>query len=136
MNCSPFLAVPPKEVKITGPTEAKVGDTVTLVCASSNSNPRAEMAWFKGGVALEDIHTNSVGSTDGGWATSSNVTFKIEPNDRKESYTCQAVNRGLGESKSSTHTINVIRKEVSIKSISTLASWVFLQSINDGLVTT
>jgi len=98
-------------VKITGPKESKIGDSVTLSCQSGNSNPKADIAWFKGGVPLEGPPSSSLQSTDGGWTTSGNVTFRIEPTDRKETFTCQAVNRGLGETKSATHTIHVIRKK-------------------------
>jgi hypothetical protein len=104
------LAVPPKEVKITGVPEAKVGDSVNLVCATSNSNPRAEVAWFRGGIALEASHTSSAVSPDGGWTTTSNVTVRIEPTDSSIVITCQGINRGLSESKVASHTINVIRK--------------------------
>ncbi|XP_035704569.1 nephrin isoform X2 [Folsomia candida] len=100
---------PPREVKITGVNEGKIGDMITLNCASTNSNPKADIAWFKGGVSLDNPFTTSSVSPDGGWTTQSNVTFKVEPGEGSFVVTCQAINKGLGESKVASHTINVIR---------------------------
>lgn len=105
-----FVAVNPKEVKISGPTEAKPGHNVTLTCTTSNSNPKAEIAWFKGGESVEALHTYSPTSPDGGWTTLSNVSIPVYDTDRSIIVTCQGVNKGLGESKVASHTINVIRK--------------------------
>lgn len=97
-------------MKISGPTEAKPGDNVTLTCTTSNSNPKAEIAWFKGGESVEALYTYSPTSPDGGWTTQSNVSIPIYETDRSIIVTCQGVNKGLGESKVASHTINVIRK--------------------------
>lgn len=132
-----LFSVNPKEVKINGPTEAKPGENVTLTCITSNSNPKAEIAWFKvcgrvsssffipnwlivyksnicvfvkGGEAVDAIHTYSPPSPDGGWTTTSNVSIPVYDTDRSIIVTCQGVNKGLGESKVASHTINVIRK--------------------------
>lgn len=96
-------------MKITGVNEGKIGDMITLNCASTNSNPKADIAWFKGGVSLDNPFTTSSVSPDGGWTTQSNVTFKVEPGEGSFVVTCQAINKGLGESKVASHTINVIR---------------------------
>lgn len=101
---------PPNEVKMTGPNEAKINDTITLTCKSSNSNPAVDIAIFKGGVALQGLHSSTTASTDGGWITFSNVSVKIDKNDRRATFTCQAVNRGYGDTKSIPHVVNVIRK--------------------------
>ena len=37
---------------ISGPTEAKVGDSVTLDCATGNSNPPASVGWVVDGVPV------------------------------------------------------------------------------------
>jgi len=105
--------VAPREVTISGPTEATVGDSVTLECHTSNSNPRAEVQWFRGGLALVQenlVTTSSSPSSEGGWTTSSNVTVRVRPGDTTIVVTCQGINRGLSESKVVAHTINVIRK--------------------------
>ncbi|ODM93893.1 Nephrin [Orchesella cincta] len=102
-------AVNPKDVKISGPTEAKPGDNITLTCSTSNSNPKAEIAWFKGGESVEALYTYSPPSPDGGWTTISNVSIPIYESDRSIIITCQGVNKGLGESKVASHTINVIQ---------------------------
>ncbi len=78
--------------------EAKVGDMINLNCGSSNSNPKAEIAWFKGGVGLDNPATSSSVSPDGGWSTSSNISFKVAPGESSFVVTCQAMNKGLGES--------------------------------------
>lgn len=70
---------------------------------------KADIAWFKGGVSIDNPSTSSTVSTDGGWTTQSNVTVKVEPGEGSFVVTCQAMNKGLGESKVASHTINVIR---------------------------
>jgi len=97
-------------VKIKGPQEAKIGDTVVLTCTSTNSYPKADISWFKGGLSQEPIATTFQISPDGGQTSVSNVTFVIEPTDMTVVVTCQGINRELGESAVATHTINVIRK--------------------------
>ena len=97
-------------MKIEGPKEARVNDTVTLTCLTSASNPRADIAWFKGGQQLEAASTTPHIAQEGGWTTSSNVSFKIEESDRSILVTCQGINRELVETKGDTHKIDVIRK--------------------------
>jgi hypothetical protein len=46
----PFLpTVGPKTVTVTGPSEAKVNDTVSLECSTTNSNPVARITWVLDG---------------------------------------------------------------------------------------
>jgi len=97
-------------VKITGPQEAKIGDTVLLTCTSTVSYPKADILWYKGGFSEEPIATALQNSQDGDQINVSNVTFVIEPTDITVVVLCQCINRKLGEFAVDTHTIRVMRK--------------------------
>ena len=49
----PDISVAPEVVTITGHQYAKAGETVTLKCESSISNPAAVLTWFSGRDKLE-----------------------------------------------------------------------------------
>lgn len=48
-----YFLVAPAHVTISGPTEARVGDTVPLTCVTAGSNPPAEIKWLIGIYCLE-----------------------------------------------------------------------------------
>lgn len=47
-----MVIVAPKEVQITGATEARVGDQVELSCKTTPSNPPAHISWSMNGRPL------------------------------------------------------------------------------------
>ena len=49
-------------------------------------------------------------SSDGGWATRSNISVTIKPNDRSKTISCYAKNSALGETKVETHIVTVLCK--------------------------
>lgn len=58
--CPYVFAVAPDKVTITGPTEAKIGDNVTLTCETGNSNPAASIRWVVDGSEVSENYTFSV----------------------------------------------------------------------------
>uniref|UniRef100_A0A668A5V2 Ig-like domain-containing protein n=1 Tax=Myripristis murdjan TaxID=586833 RepID=A0A668A5V2_9TELE len=76
----------PENVKVTGPNEIKVKQTLTLIC-SAESTPTATYIWMKNGT---EIHTNSAEFTKS----------EIELSDGGE-YTCQAGNNITGRTATS-----------------------------------
>lgn len=71
-----FVPVPPSNVKLTGPLQAKRGDTVTLTCATEVSNPSSQITWVVDGsrVIGGDATTTRLPE---GWVTSSNLTITL-----------------------------------------------------------
>ena len=57
--CSDF-AVAPDEVKITGPEEAKAGDSLDFKCETSNSNPPATIQWVVDGRTVHATFDHTV----------------------------------------------------------------------------
>ena len=53
-------------------------------------------------------------SSDGGWATRSNISVTIKPNDKSKTISCYAKNTVLGETKVETHIVTVLCKYYSI----------------------
>ena len=55
-----LFIVAPDEVKIEGPTEAKVGDSLAFKCETSNSNPPATIQWVVDGRTVHATFTHTV----------------------------------------------------------------------------
>ncbi|XP_066587701.1 nephrin-like [Prorops nasuta] len=98
----------PAKVTITGPTEAKADDQVLLTCTTENSNPPADIKWTVDGRNFNSSNTKTELAPDGGWITSSNITFGINGKSRSIIVVCHASNVKLTENNLGTHTINVI----------------------------
>ncbi|XP_044576167.1 nephrin-like isoform X3 [Cotesia glomerata] len=104
----------PASVIITGPTEAKAEETVTIICTTENSNPPAEIKWT---VAGSEFHTNNSRTylaPQGGYITTSNITFNINPDAKSVVVICQATNKKLADYTTKAHTINVIYPPASL----------------------
>ncbi|XP_043071244.1 nephrin [Drosophila grimshawi] len=98
----------PSQVTVTGPTEARVGDVVPLMCATAPSNPPAEIKWMVGGRQIRNATTKTTVSPEGGSITTSNFTTTVEPNKRSLVVICHGLNMQLTENVVATHTINVL----------------------------
>lgn len=57
--------VAPAKADISGPTEARVGDSVSLVCTTAPSNPPAEIKWMVSGRQLRNTTSRTIVSSDG-----------------------------------------------------------------------
>jgi hypothetical protein len=101
-------AVAPAQVGISGPTEARIGDSVPLTCTTANSNPPAEIKWLVAGRHVRNATSRTVVSPEGGWITTSNITAVVAPNKRSLVVICHGINMQLTENIVSTHTINVL----------------------------
>ncbi|XP_022254721.1 nephrin-like isoform X2 [Limulus polyphemus] len=98
----------PAKVIVSGPREAKAGDTVTIQCTTERSSPAAELSWVVNGRPLtsENILTPH---PDGGWVTSSNVTVTITAQDRySKRFSCYSVNKALGDTVVESHVLSVL----------------------------
>lgn len=95
---------------ISGPTEARVGDTVPLTCVTAPSNPPAEVKWMIGGKQVKNATHRTVTAAEGGWITTSNTTAVVGPDKRALVIICHGLNMQLTENVVSTHTINVLCK--------------------------
>jgi hypothetical protein len=102
--------VAPAQVSISGPTEARIGDSVPLTCTTANSNPPAEIKWLVAGRHIRNATSRTVVSPEGGWITTSNITAVVTPNKRSLVVICHGINMQLTENIVSTHTINVLCK--------------------------
>lgn len=102
------FTVAPAGVTISGPTEAKASDQVLITCTTENSNPPADIKWTVDGRNSESNSSRTEPAANGGWITSSNVTFNINHKSRSIVVICHASNVKLTENVVGTHTINVI----------------------------
>ncbi|XP_017758682.1 PREDICTED: nephrin [Eufriesea mexicana] len=98
----------PSGVTITGPTEAKAEEQVVITCTTENSNPPADIKWTVDGHNFESNASRTEPAPQGGWITSSNVTFTINRTSRNIVVICDASNVKLTENVVKTHTITVI----------------------------
>uniref|UniRef100_A0A182ND95 Ig-like domain-containing protein n=1 Tax=Anopheles dirus TaxID=7168 RepID=A0A182ND95_9DIPT len=98
----------PTQVIVSGPSEARVGDSVSLQCQTTASNPAADIKWVVNGKQVTNSSSKVVQSPEGGWVTTSNVTATVEANKRSLVAICHGVNMQLPENVQSTHTVNVL----------------------------
>ncbi|XP_025601953.1 nephrin isoform X2 [Athalia rosae] len=98
----------PTAAVITGPTEAKAGEEVRITCTTENSNPPADIKWVVAGKNFRNSTSRTNLAAQGGWVTTSNITFSINPEVRSIVVLCHAVNNKLDGNVVGTHTINVI----------------------------
>ncbi|XP_076762632.1 sticks and stones isoform X2 [Xylocopa sonorina] len=98
----------PQGLTITGPTEAKADEQVVITCTTENSNPPTDIKWTVDGHNFESNATRTEPAPQGGWITSSNVTFTINRSSRSIVVICTASNAKLTENVIRTHTITVI----------------------------
>ena len=104
------IVVAPDTVTITGPESARINETVTLQCKTSNSNPASSIQWLVGGRILAAPDTRNTSSTEGGWITESKISFNISATDRLKEVSCYATNFALSTTKVQTHNIKVLCK--------------------------
>lgn len=109
MHCF-ICKVAPKEVSITGATEAKVGDEVQLTCLTAPSNPPARISWSLNGRPLSNSTYKSQNSVEGGWYSTSNVSISIDANSRTFVAVCHALNIELTQNVVGSHSVNVLCK--------------------------
>lgn len=107
-SCVSRNIVAPSGVIIHGPTEAKADDHVFITCITENSNPPADIKWTVDGYNFETNASKTEPAPNGGWITSSNVTFIINRKSRSIVVICHASNAKLTENIVGTHNINVI----------------------------
>lgn len=95
---------------ITGPSEAKVNDTVSLECTTSNSNPVARITWVVDGREMRENGSRIATSPDGGWVSSSNLTTVIRATGRNVTVSCHAIVADLAQRVAETKIISVVCK--------------------------
>ncbi|XP_023213935.1 synaptogenesis protein syg-2-like, partial [Centruroides sculpturatus] len=66
----------PKNLTIIGPSEAHLGETITLRCHSDISNPPTQLSWVVNKNVVRSVETESFQTVDG-WVTSSNLSITI-----------------------------------------------------------
>jgi len=98
----------PKDVTISGPTEAVQGDELNFECSTSNSNPPVEIWWVVDGRAVQGNHTRKFSSESGGWKTKTNISVRVEPGDKNIHIQCHAVNQEVAVTKVESHTLSVL----------------------------
>ncbi|KAM8713441.1 hypothetical protein ACLKA7_013711 [Drosophila subpalustris] len=98
----------PKDVFLSGATQAKVGDSVQLSCVTAPSNPPARITWSMNGRPLTNSTYKTISSSDGGWVSSSNITLGIDSQSRTFIAVCHALNAELSQNVVGSHTVNVL----------------------------
>ena len=109
-----LFLVAPKSVTITGVREAKVGETLTLTCTTTNSNPAAVITWIPRGTTLLHDSSHTVESPDGGYITISHINVTLTHQQNTAMYTCEALNVDLGVRRSATAIVGVLCKYCKI----------------------
>ena len=124
------LIVPPKSLSIDlSPPVVKAGQTLTITCTSSTSNPASRLSWWKDGdqVDQDDVTDGGTVPADyGGWSTVSRLTITPGVEDDGEIYACRATNMLLDEAVSDAVTLNVLCTQPPLRLSNSLHLFVFL----------
>ncbi|XP_076325342.1 nephrin-like [Tachypleus tridentatus] len=87
---------PPGKVHLKGPSNARRGETVTIVCVTTPSNPATQLSWLVDGEPVTGGE-NSIRNISSGWITSSNLTLTITRQDPDtKTFVCRAGNPQIG----------------------------------------
>ncbi|KAL4229150.1 Immunoglobulin C1-set domain [Mactra antiquata] len=97
----------PKSATITGTKEAKAGETITLTCTTSNSNPAAVITWIPERSGT-NVRSRTEPSPNGGFITISEIDITLTSSQTTAPYTCSATNHALGSFVSDTATVGVL----------------------------
>lgn len=81
----------PETVTIKGPAEAKVNETLSFECATSNSNPEARIVWYLDSREVRENGSRIATSPHGGWVSASNLTTTVRNTGRNLTVACHAV---------------------------------------------
>lgn len=102
--------VPPSQVSIAGPAEARQGDTVNFQCTTAPSNPAAEIRWTIDGRQRRTNVSSQIPSNEGGWISTSNISISVDSNKRSFSLLCQGINMQLADNVMTTHMLHILCK--------------------------
>ncbi|KAK8404516.1 hypothetical protein O3P69_007633 [Scylla paramamosain] len=101
---------PPSEVAINGPTEAKVGDIISISCIAENSNPPSDVNLVISGQTPPGATSRTYKVEHGGWNTVTNLTsYEVRSIGSDLTVNCYALNQALGSTKISTQVVRVLR---------------------------
>ncbi|XP_076310451.1 nephrin-like isoform X1 [Tachypleus tridentatus] len=87
---------PPEKVYLKGPSDARRGDVVTVVCTTSPSNPAVQIKWLVDEKLIDGGEQFTRNDSDG-WITSSNLTVTLTRQDPDvKRFICRAGNPEIG----------------------------------------
>ncbi|KAH9491414.1 hypothetical protein Btru_031278 [Bulinus truncatus] len=102
---------PPTSVKISGAdSPVNAGQSVNLVCETSNSNPKATIVWYKDGGAIDrgQVVETFQSSNQGGTITKSQISVTVGISHHNSIYTCQASNPAFTQTVAATKALSVL----------------------------
>ncbi|XP_052122699.1 nephrin isoform X3 [Frankliniella occidentalis] len=104
---------PPDRVQIKKePAVLKPGQSATLTCDSSSSNPPAVLTWWRDGIPVQGTTNSSSKGLHGGMVSTVKVTIDVNSDLNGIVYTCQAMNEVLQRSVHDAITLDVLYKPI------------------------
>lgn len=104
---------PPDRVQIKRePAVLKPGQTATLTCDSSSSNPPAVLTWWRDGIPVQGTTNSSSKGLHGGTVSTVKVALDVTADLNGIVYTCQAMNEVLQRSVHDAITLDVLYKPI------------------------
>ncbi|KAG8193661.1 hypothetical protein JTE90_024024 [Oedothorax gibbosus] len=104
------------KLKVEKPKKPKAGSKTQISCESTNSNPPANITWWKGkknDLQLKPASINvSPSSVNGGYITKATYVFNATAEDDKSMFTCQASNEAIQQSVHDTIIVDVFYKPI------------------------
>ena len=105
----PGPTVPPTQVTVAvRPDKLRTGQTGSLTCESTSSNPEARLMWIHDGVLIPSTTNSSVAGQYGGVISKSSLDLPITADLHGAVITCQATNDIGGQSIHDAVTLEVL----------------------------
>uniref|UniRef100_A0AAY4AUH0 NPHS1 adhesion molecule, nephrin n=1 Tax=Denticeps clupeoides TaxID=299321 RepID=A0AAY4AUH0_9TELE len=104
-----FFLVEPSEVTVLGSFRVIEGQTLSLSCYTSSSNPPVQIRWWLGFKELNstNVTMSDVGAQHGGMATMSNLTHTVSREENGLPLSCETFNKGTRFSSMKTNNLIV-----------------------------
>ncbi|RWS31861.1 nephrin-like protein [Leptotrombidium deliense] len=99
----------PEKVMISGPSEAKLFQTIAVKCTTRPSNPPPRISWFVDGNVSSSGTIETKGADKNAWIVISTLTLTITSKDPSvKTFMCQAESSALRDVVYATHKLTVI----------------------------
>ncbi|ROT68373.1 Nephrin [Penaeus vannamei] len=100
---------PPSNVTMTGPEVVGSGSSVTFTCNTSPANPAANVTWTIHGSLNKKSKANVTRGPEGGWVTTSTLTYRVARSSNELVVRCMARNGASASPVIASRSVQVIK---------------------------
>ncbi|XP_055521323.1 nephrin [Leucoraja erinacea] len=91
----------------------RAGETVSLLCTASSSNPASDISWIWRGTVVPAFSVRVTRGELGGWSTQGRLSIAVSPSDHGERIRCRSSTPGLRQKTNTAMTLHGEGREVN-----------------------